>query len=42
VDAVNAEGSYGQWRYAIVKKTTDVADTITKVAGSLTLDAVRQ
>jgi hypothetical protein len=28
VDAVNAEGSFGQWRYAIVKKTTDVPDTI--------------
>jgi type III restriction enzyme len=36
VDAVNAEGSYGKWRYAIVKRTTDVSDAITKVASSTT------
>lgn len=28
VDAVNAEGTYGVWRYALVKKTTDVPDAI--------------
>jgi type III restriction enzyme len=37
VAAVNAEGSYGQWRYAIVKKTTDVSGAITKVVDSLRL-----
>jgi type III restriction enzyme len=35
VEAVNAEGSYGQWRYAMVKKTTDVRETITKTFNSL-------
>ncbi|MGH9685535.1 MAG: hypothetical protein ACRD5K_00395 [Candidatus Acidiferrales bacterium] len=32
VDAVNAEGSYGQWRYVIAKKTTEVPELITKTA----------
>jgi len=31
VDAVNAEGSYGRWCYRIIKKTTDVGDTIARV-----------
>lgn len=35
VDAVNAEGSYGQWAYSLVRKTTDVPDAITKVAVAL-------
>jgi type III restriction enzyme len=30
VDAVNAEGSYGRWAYALVKKTTDVPSVIVK------------
>ena len=30
--AVSAEGSYGQWRYVLAKKTTEVTDLITKVA----------
>jgi len=29
VDAVNAEGSYGHWRYIIAKKTADVPEAIT-------------
>jgi type III restriction enzyme len=41
VDAVNAEGSYGQWRYTIAKKTSEVPETITKIASSLTVEAVR-
>jgi type III restriction enzyme len=32
VDAVNAECTYGLWRYAIVKKTTEVAEQIAMVA----------
>lgn len=31
VDAVNAEGTYGQWRYAIAKKTTAVTEIIDTV-----------
>lgn len=38
VEAVNAEGSYGQWRYALVKKTTDVRQTITKTFNSLKME----
>jgi type III restriction enzyme len=34
VAAVNAEGSYGQWAYTLVKKTTDVAEAITKIVNS--------
>ena len=30
--AVSVEGSYGQWRYVLAKKTTEVSDLITKVA----------
>ena len=30
--AVSAEGSYGQWRYVLAKKTTEVTDLISKVA----------
>jgi type III restriction enzyme len=32
VEAVNAEGSYGHWRYAIAKKTTEVPEIISRVA----------
>jgi hypothetical protein len=30
--AVSAEGSYGQWRYVLAKKTTEVTDLISKTA----------
>lgn len=30
VDAVNADGTYGRWRYVIAKKTTEVTE---KIAG---------
>lgn len=33
--AVTADGTYGEWRYALVKKTTDVPDVIAKVAESI-------
>jgi type III restriction enzyme len=36
VDAVNAEGSYGNWQYCIVKKTTDVAPRISQAAETTT------
>jgi type III restriction enzyme len=36
VAAVNADGTYGQWAYALVKKTTDVSDAITRVVGRAT------
>jgi type III restriction enzyme len=32
VAAVNADGTYGQWAYSLVKKTTDVAEVITHAA----------
>lgn len=32
VSAVNAEGSYGNWSYRIVKKTTDVSETLSAFA----------
>ena len=32
VDAVNADDTYGLWRYTLVKKTTDVRDAIDTVA----------
>jgi hypothetical protein len=38
VAAVNAEASYGQWRYTMVRKTTDVPDTITEIVSSLTAE----
>jgi type III restriction enzyme len=38
VSAVNADGTYGQWSYALVKKTTDVSEAITKAAGHPTED----
>jgi len=38
VAAVNAEASYGQWRYTMLRKTTDVPDTITGIASSLTAE----
>jgi type III restriction enzyme len=30
VAAVNADGTYGQWRYTLVKKVTDVGDALTR------------
>jgi type III restriction enzyme len=30
VDAVNAEGSYGRWAYAMARKTTEVPKIIVK------------
>jgi type III restriction enzyme len=38
VAAVNAEGSYGRWTFALVKKTTDVSEAITKIVSSLTAE----
>jgi type III restriction enzyme len=38
VDAVSAEGSYGQWRYAIAKKTTEVPTAIRDIVTSLTVE----
>jgi len=35
VNAVNADGRHGQWRYAIVKKTTDVTEAINAIADEL-------
>jgi type III restriction enzyme len=32
VDAVNAEGSYGHWAYAMARKTTEVPKIIVQVA----------
>ena len=32
VAAVNADGTYGQWRYAIAKKTTEVAGIVARIA----------
>ena len=32
VDAVNAEGTYGQWAYQLARKTTEVAGLITSAA----------
>lgn len=32
VDAVNADGTYGRWRYTIAKKTTEVPEKITVAA----------
>lgn len=34
VDAVNADGTYGRWRYVIAKKTTEVAEKIAGVTAS--------
>src|SRR5207302_3590821 len=28
VDAVNADGTYGRWRYTVVKKTTEVNELL--------------
>ena len=28
--AVNGDGTYGQWRYALVKKVTDVGDALAR------------
>ena len=35
VNAVNAEGSFGQWAFALAKKTTDVSAMITHAVNSL-------
>ena len=32
VEAVNAEGSYGRWQYAMVKKVSEVSDAIARAA----------
>jgi type III restriction enzyme len=42
VDAVNADGSHGHWRYVVVKKTTDVATQITLVAHLAFAESSRQ
>jgi type III restriction enzyme len=34
VDAVNADGTYGNWAYAVAKRPTDVTSIISKVAAS--------
>jgi type III restriction enzyme len=33
VNAVNADGKYGRWRYAMVKKVTDVSSAIKQLSG---------
>ena len=33
VEAVNAEGSYGRWAYAVVMRPTDAAQAINEAAG---------
>ena len=38
VDAVNADGTYGSWRYVIAKKTTEVAEKITSTAREIFSD----
>jgi hypothetical protein len=38
VAAVNAEDSYGSWAFALVKKTTDVSEAITKIVSSFTAE----
>ena len=35
VAAVNADGTYGEWRYALVKKITDTDSVVSTVAASL-------
>jgi len=35
VNAVNAEGSFGQWAFALAKKTTDVSGMVTHAVNSL-------
>jgi hypothetical protein len=35
VSAVNSEGTYGQWRYFIARKTTEVSEIIDKVGGEI-------
>jgi type III restriction enzyme len=32
VDAVNADGTYGNWAYAVAKRPTDVIEIISKIA----------
>ena len=38
VAAVNAEGSYGQWRYAIAKRVGDIGPTLAEAAQSGSTD----
>jgi len=35
VDAVNADGQFGVWRYAMVRKISDVAATVDRIAASV-------
>jgi type III restriction enzyme len=35
VAAVNAEGSYGRWRYAMVKQVSDITGVLTTAQASL-------
>jgi type III restriction enzyme len=34
VEAVNAEGSYGQWQYEVAKKIGDIAGILTRAASA--------
>ena len=36
VAAVNADGSYGQWEYAIAKRPTDVVKILSELSGVVT------
>jgi type III restriction enzyme len=36
VNAVNADGSYGRWKYALVKKVSDVSSVLTSACGTQT------
>jgi len=42
VDTVNTEGSYGQWRYAIAKETSDLPEIVAKVFDSVTAEPARR
>jgi len=37
VDAVNADGSYGRWAYAMVRQVSEVNEAVTK-AGGVSID----
>lgn len=41
VDAVNADGTYGRWEYAIAKKPTDVIGLLSEIAASQMTAVVR-
>jgi type III restriction enzyme len=34
VNAVNADGTYGTWRYALVRKPTEVSGALSAIVGS--------